>query len=179
MESIINFDGAGQAWSDVEDFALIKEYTIDKLSILDICQNHKRRPGGITARLKRLNLIAKHEDARGYLEYKKSSLYKKINESWQESRVKKTTVKCQTQAPLEAQSLAVVVTTFPDEANIIECKDPIITVQPPVSKKKEQKVGNTLSDFMQLKADVKEMKENINKILELMNAVYDFESENK
>jgi hypothetical protein len=67
---------AGKPWSPQEDEQLIKEYTNDKLGLLRLCEIHKRNPGGITSRLKRLNLINIRQEARGYEEFINSDLYK-------------------------------------------------------------------------------------------------------
>jgi hypothetical protein len=67
---------AGKSWASQEDEQLIKEYTIDKLGLLRLCEIHKRNPGGITSRLKRLNLINIRQNARGYEEFMNSALYK-------------------------------------------------------------------------------------------------------
>jgi hypothetical protein len=48
------------------------------LNLLDICEIHKRKPAGISSRLKMLNLIDMRHDARGYSEYLKSDLYKEL-----------------------------------------------------------------------------------------------------
>ena len=46
----------GKPWYDQEEKQLIKEYTVDKLSISDICKIHERTQGGIKSRLKKLEL---------------------------------------------------------------------------------------------------------------------------
>ena len=85
---------AGKSWSSQEDEQLIKEYTIDKLGLLRLCEIHKRNPGGITSRLKRLNLINIRQNARGYDEFINSDLYKdsfekKVLHNQQEQPVEK------------------------------------------------------------------------------------------
>jgi hypothetical protein len=80
MENKEEFKLAGKPWAYEEDQQLIKEYTVEKLNLLEICEIHKRKPGGITSRLKRLNLIDMRQDARGYSEYLESDLYKEIEE---------------------------------------------------------------------------------------------------
>ena len=74
--SMKDFTMSGKPWSEKEDEQLIKEYTIDKLSLLEICKCHKRNAGGISSRLKHLKLIEAKNDARGYSEYLGSNLHK-------------------------------------------------------------------------------------------------------
>jgi DNA-binding transcriptional regulator GbsR (MarR family) len=70
---------AGQAWKETEEEQLKKEYTIDKLNLMELSKIHKRLPGGITSRLKKLNLISFANETRGYSEYLASDLYKIIS----------------------------------------------------------------------------------------------------
>ena len=78
MENQEDFKLAGKPWSHEEDEQLIKEYTVNKINLLEICEIHKRKPGGITSRLKRLKLIDMKQNARGYSEYLESDLYKEL-----------------------------------------------------------------------------------------------------
>ena len=84
-----NLDMAGQPWEQKEEQQLIKEYLVDKLNLLEICENHKRNPGGITSRLKLLKLVDINEETRGYSEYLKSDLYKEILKNKQIKNKKK------------------------------------------------------------------------------------------
>ena len=70
---------AGQSWEKEEDDQLVEEYNIGKLDLMEICKVHKRMPGGIMSRLKRLNLINMKNEVRGYSEYLKSDLYKIVS----------------------------------------------------------------------------------------------------
>jgi len=85
MDNDDDFKLAGKPWSNEEDQQLINEYTVDKLNVLEICEIHKRKPGGITSRLKRLNLIDIRQNARGYSEYLESDLYKVLQEKKSET----------------------------------------------------------------------------------------------
>ena len=154
MEIPAEYNLAGQPWEKKEDEQLIKEYTIDELNVLDLCKIHKRMPGGIISRLKHLNLIVMRNQARGHLQYQQSDLYKEICKYKEENRIKRNT-----------------------ERN----KQPLITnaIYKPIADKQTviQQNKQLSSDIMQLKMDVKEMNEKINKILDLMNAVYEFENQ--
>lgn len=72
------YDKSGHPWTSEEDAQLEKEYTVDKLSITQIGDIHKRTPGGITWQLKRLKCLDTNTEARGYQEYRDSDLYKEI-----------------------------------------------------------------------------------------------------
>ena len=69
-------DNAGKPWNLSEESQLIKEYTIDKLNLMELSKLHMRMPGGITSRLKKLNLVQMKHMTRGYLEYQQSDLFK-------------------------------------------------------------------------------------------------------
>jgi len=72
---------AGRAWTYTEEEQLKKEYTIDKLNLMELSKLHKRLPGGITSRLRKLNLINFAQETRGYTEYQRSELYKLVTEN--------------------------------------------------------------------------------------------------
>jgi hypothetical protein len=78
MENQDEIKLTGKPWTYEEDQQLIKEYTDDKLNLLEICEIHKRRPGVIINRLKQLDLIDVRQNTRGYSEYLKSDLYKEL-----------------------------------------------------------------------------------------------------
>jgi hypothetical protein len=89
MESFQELNRAGEPWEISEGHQLIKEYNVDKLNLLEICNIHKRMPGGIIARLKRFNLIDKPDNIRGYAEYQQSDLYGDISKYKKEKRLEK------------------------------------------------------------------------------------------
>lgn len=144
---------AGEAWLEYEDKQLIQEYTVDNLPLMEISKIHKRLPGGIVSRLRKLNLVAIRSQTRGYLEYQQSELYKEIcrnNGGSKRSRMKKiNNLIHETLPPL------------PLSDTDSDCKS--------VSKR-------SLSEISLLKKDISEINKKVDKILELMNALYDFES---
>ena len=85
----------GQPWEKDEDQQLIKEYTVDKLTVMQLSKIHKRMTGGIISRLIRLKLIDKRDNANGYLEYKQSDLYKEICRTKLENRNNRKEFKAQ------------------------------------------------------------------------------------
>jgi ribonuclease HI len=72
----MELDKAGKPWDKNEESQLIKEYTIDKLTLMELSKLHKRMPGGIRSRLKKLELVPMKHMARGYSEYQQSDLFK-------------------------------------------------------------------------------------------------------
>jgi predicted nuclease with TOPRIM domain len=78
--SYSDFTNIGKPWEPSDDEQLIKLYNEDQKDILQIAAIFKRAPGGIAARLKKLNIIEDNKSARGYEEYKNSDLYKEACE---------------------------------------------------------------------------------------------------
>lgn len=164
MEIPVEYNLAGQPWEKHEDEQLIKEYNVDKLSLLDICKIHKRMPGGIISRLKLHNLIDMRINARGYLEYERSELYKEICKNKSGKRTEKRT---------EIKELKTI--------QKIDVNKPMFLQDDGINSYTDRQAARIMrkqfpSDVIQLKEDIKEIKEKINKILELMNAVYEFEN---
>lgn len=140
---------AGKPWEKCEDQQLIKEYTIDTLNLMDISRIHKRMPGGIVSRLIFHKLIVLRSQARGYTEYQQSDLYKEICKHKEDSRLKRNTKYIN-----------------PDNTGVSLTDRQTTRLQ----------IKQIPSDIIQLKDDIKEIKKNVSKILEIMNALYEFES---
>ena len=68
----------GEPWLASEDAELIQEYNTEKMTLIQIAKIHKRRPGGISSRLKHLNLVQDKRCIRGVEEYQQSDLYKEL-----------------------------------------------------------------------------------------------------
>ena len=159
MEIPIEYNLAGKSWEKKEDDQLIKEYNIDRLNLLDICKIHKRMPGGIVSRLKRLNLVDINYKIRGYKDYQHSDIYKKICKYRAENKL-----------DIKAENKNVCLISE-DNTDII--LNNIDDMYRPTARLYRKQMS---SDIIQLKKDVKEIKESVSKILELMNAVYEFEN---
>ena len=71
-----DFINMGKPWSSEDDTKLLKLYNEDLLDILNLSNIFKRAPGGISARLQKLNIIPDKKLARGYEDYLNSDLYK-------------------------------------------------------------------------------------------------------
>jgi ribonuclease HI len=82
----MQFENAGKPWNSDEEGQLIKEYSINMMSLMDICKIHGRNYGGITSRLKSLGLVKNSLFVRGYSEYLKSD----VNKEYKEKRKEKS-----------------------------------------------------------------------------------------
>ena len=78
MEKFAYYDCSGKPWPEEEDTQLLKEYNEDNMDIIEIGYIHRRTPGGIAYRLKRLEVVDNSIDTRGYEEYQASNLYREI-----------------------------------------------------------------------------------------------------
>jgi hypothetical protein len=67
-----------EPWDDTEYTQLRDEYENQKLTISEIGDLHKRTPGCFSNKLIELNIIKQRVDARGYIEYTQSALYKDL-----------------------------------------------------------------------------------------------------
>ena len=70
-----------------------KLYNEDKLNIMELASIFKRAPGGITSRLKHLDIINDNENVRGNDEYLSSNLYKEVSEHMKNRFTKKKDLK--------------------------------------------------------------------------------------
>ena len=62
-------------WSECEIEQLRREYSSELLDIIQCANIHRRTPGCIAYKLKTIGLIIHNTAARGYIEYKNSTLY--------------------------------------------------------------------------------------------------------
>ena len=139
-----------------EDINNIKnDYTIKNMNIIEIGNKYKRTPGQIAYQLGKYNIIKYYEEARGYDEYKVSSLYKEIKDI---ESVKK---KERNDNKLEKQEKKVIKAKTKDDKLVKYCDD-INLINNKIDK---------------LSSEINEMKVGINKILELINLMYDFEQQ--
>ena len=77
-------ENSGKPWTTQEENQLKKFYIEDNMSIMEIAKIHKRFPGGLTSRLKKLGIIFDCRDVRGYEDYRNSELYKQACEKSRE-----------------------------------------------------------------------------------------------
>jgi DNA-binding transcriptional regulator GbsR (MarR family) len=136
-------------WGEEELKQLTEEYQANNMTISEIADIHLRTPGSISYKLKNLGLIEHNTLSRGYTEYRTSELYKEIVEKGRiedAEKAEKRKERAEKKLQKEVSPVRTIAAT------------PINT------------------EFLQLKREVKEIKDDIKKILELMTAVYEFET---
>jgi len=118
MEKFAYYDRSGKPWPEEEDNQLLKEYNEDKMDIIEIGHMHKRTPGGIAYRLKRIDVITNQIDARGYQEYQASDLYREIISSG--SRRNKSKEKDQTNVKKHTSNIESDLSQLKDEMRLVK-----------------------------------------------------------
>jgi len=78
MEPLEYYTNSGAPWFEEESGRLKKEYSVDKLNIIEMSRLHKRTPGGIAARLMKLGLVDHYSKIKKYDEYKNTTLYQEV-----------------------------------------------------------------------------------------------------
>ena len=78
MEKLAYYTRLKEPWTSEEDSEIVKEYNDNNMDVSQIANLHKRTPGGIAYRLKKLEQIPTQVDARGYQAYQLSDLYREI-----------------------------------------------------------------------------------------------------
>ncbi len=78
MNPLSYYNRQKEGWSDAEIEQIKNEYQTQNMNIMQIGDLHRRTPGSISYRLKNMKIIEFNTEARGYPEYKESSLYKEI-----------------------------------------------------------------------------------------------------
>ena len=78
MNRLEYYDRQKEAWLEDELQALRSRYENRELTISQIGDAHRRRPGSISYMLKKIGIITHNAQARGYPEYVSSDLYKSI-----------------------------------------------------------------------------------------------------
>ena len=89
MNKLEYYDRRKDEWSASETEQLRMEYLYKLLTIIDIADIHKRTPGYISSKLKRMKIISSSDQARGYFDYRNSELYKEIIEKSDKERKEK------------------------------------------------------------------------------------------
>ena len=89
MNIIEKYYRGGQLWSKEENEELIKGYEVNHFTLLELCDIHKRMPGGISSRLKKLQIIKSSFDVRGYTEFQKSNIRNQMRTNKKEIKEQK------------------------------------------------------------------------------------------
>lgn len=163
-----------EEWSISETKQLQNEYMDKHLNIIQIADIHKRTPGYISSKLRKMNIISSSKQSRGYFDYINSELYKEIIEkSNAERKEKLPDDKKNTGQPWTSEEDSQLISEYNSNINITEickihkrniggiksrlrrlnCKSDI--------KEYSKKESNQLQDFNELKQDIKELKETV------------------
>jgi hypothetical protein len=78
MNPLSYYDRSKIVWTEEESDQIQKEYVVESKTISEIGDAHRRTPGSVAARLMSLGVISHRVKARGYEDYKASSLYSEI-----------------------------------------------------------------------------------------------------
>jgi hypothetical protein len=93
MNRLEYYDRQKEEWLEDELQALRSRYENQELTISQIGDLHRRHPGSILYKIRKLGLVTHQALARGYLDYIKSDLYKEICENKYVTDYEKTTPK--------------------------------------------------------------------------------------
>ena len=88
--SSYDFSNIGAKWEDKDEQKLLCMYTKEKKNIVDISQELKRTPTGVTSRLCKLNLIENSYDCKGFSAYLTNPEYADYKNAVTEEKKKKT-----------------------------------------------------------------------------------------
>jgi len=150
MEAPILFNNVGKPWSKTEDAQLNKLYNEDMLNVIEISKIHNRAPGGIISRLNKQGYIEDRKQARGYVEYTNSDLYKEILKNNKDKKKTETVdkkEKLRKTSQLECSSIHI-------------CKHDYMELK---------------NDVKDMKNEIAHLKSAIGELVEMMKAVYEFE----
>jgi hypothetical protein len=129
-----------EPWEEKEDKSIRHRYEVKEMNISEIADIHRRTPGSISYKLRSLGIIEHNTLARGYLEYKKSNLYKEI------VNTNKTTDNPRRVRENHRKKIK------EDKKTTIACTN-------------DKEIP---SDIIQIKNDIKEIKESISKLVKML-----------
>ncbi len=141
MNSLEYYNRQKEDWGQEEIDIIRDEYVRKELTICQMANIHRRTPGSIAYKLKKIGVIEGMFVARGYTEYKQSRLYNEIKEK----------------ATAEKNDKAAKKEYIKDYTSL---KDLTTEVQ-------------------ELKKEVSSLKKDVKEVLRLINALYDFETQDE
>jgi hypothetical protein len=78
MNGLEYYNRQKEVWNDKELEDIKIEYETKNLTVSQIADIHRRTPGSIGHKLKKIGLVTHFTLCRGYIDYKNSTLYKEI-----------------------------------------------------------------------------------------------------
>jgi hypothetical protein len=142
MNRFTYYDRQKEPWEEKECKSLRIRYEKKEMNVSQIADIHRRTPGSISYKLRSLGIIEHNTLARGYLEYKKSNLYKEI------VNTNKTTDNPRRLRENHGKKIK------EDKKSTVACNT-------------DKEIP---SDIIEIKNDIKEIKESISKLFKLIES---------
>jgi hypothetical protein len=140
----------GKKWDEHDDKELVRLYSDNTKDIVDIAKHLRRTPISIACRLVKNSIINYELEARGYHGYKSTDYYKECVE-------KKNMLKTEEKPKKEKE-----------RTNKNNNENYLVTIN-------RNDYFELKYDVDIMKKDIKEIKNTLNELVEMMNAVYEFE----
>jgi hypothetical protein len=156
---ISNYKPNGTFWTYQEDEQLNNLYNEKLMDIIEISNIIKRMPGSIISRLCRNKYIPNRTSARGYIIYKNSELYKSIVSLAEEKKIHKHTTTSKT-----GENISININGI-NTCEYTELKNNVNEIKKEIKELKND-----------VKKDVNELKNEIKELIEMIKAIYDFDS---
>ena len=151
-------------WSDKELQDLRTGYEAEK-GIGQLADELRRTPGSVAYRLQLLGIVTTSVLARGYAEYRASSLFKEVSVS---SKAERTEKKQKKEATLKERI---------ESKLLVEAGKNIIQSAKKKSREDTMELEEAMQEIQALREEVKGLRTDIKEVLRLMNVVYEFSSE--
>lgn len=174
-----------EEWSIEETEQLRNEYLDKLLTIMQIADIHKRTPGYISSKLKKMDIISVSNQARGYYDYRNSELYKEVVEKYKERKEKLPDYEKNVGQPWTSEEDSQLISEYDSNVNIIEiCRIHMRNVGGITSRLKRLNCINKRSDIKEYSEnkskkskkqknpqDIKEIKQDIKEIKDMLKVL--------
>lgn len=155
MQPLTFYSKSKSPWTPQEEEQLRREYLVWNHDVIRIAESHKRTPGTIAYRLKRIGLLLNHKEARGYDIYLSSPLYQEIVTELNQKN-ERFCRKCKQRYPS---------TSFDTTSQT--CRE--------CTGRRQMNVQVHLPDTSSIQTRLTNLEQKVDRLLELMTAVYEFE----
>lgn len=180
-----------EEWSIEETEQLRMEYIDKALTIMQIAYIHKRTPGYISSKLRKMKIISVSNQARGYFEYRNSELYKEVVEKYSKERKEKLPdYEKNIGNPWTSEEDSQLISEYNSNVNITEicrihrrniggitsrlkrlnCINARSDIKEYSRNKREENQYN-IKDIIDMKQDIKEMKQDIKHIIDTLKDI--------
>jgi len=151
MEKLAYYVRYELPWDDDEDEQIRNEYIKEGFDIVTIGYIHKRTPGQIACRLRKLSIINITVEARGYADYILSDLYKEIVYTSRERAVKRKEQK--------------------EQEKLVKTEEKRIKMEEAKRLKEEVKLAKAMENRIKMEEETKQ-KEEHNVLIEPVRGIY-------